>query len=414
MRTIDWILFYVLFNFMTTGCISNPKRDYTFVKVPKQINTDTEKLLSKEELKYDKEQILYTLKNAYGGRFLLGNQYKTLLKNIKSIQAPLRAKELCEILKGHFGRVSDRHLEARMDNKLCIKKKKNSGNLKKKGNVGRNYYEEDYRKQKNSIPWNVKLDKENSHTALLISIMHFPLRDSSLWTGFLDKVKKLLVPAQLVIIDLRGTNGGDSRMGYKLSNLLAGVQLKTPYKKPQEIDHPASFQIIINSMELLAQQFMNKNKEVPKDIKDTKKILAEMRDKLIKGETVSFYDLAKEEESLEEYFDYEKNIKKPIYILMDSQCVSACENTIDFFEFNTLVKTVGENTAGKVHFGNTGTVVLRNSGIILNIPISYTQYYDGRFIEKIGITPEIKVPLGQDAMSYAWEDFLKNSDSTKN
>ena len=74
---------------------------------------------------------------------------------------------------------------------------------------------------------------------------------------------------------------------------------------------------------------------------------------------------------------------------------------------------MGENTVGSIHFGNNGTVVLKNSGVFAYISISYNQYYDGRFIEKIGITPKIKVPSGQDAMSYAWKDFLKNSISTK-
>ena len=404
-----WIVFCVLFSSMTAGCVSNSKRDYNFIRVPKHINTDINKLLSVKELEYDKEQLLYTLRNAYSGRFLPGNQYKILLKDIKSIQAPIDTKKLCETLNNHFNKVSDQHLEAAP----CVKEKRTGNGLKEKGNVGGNYYKKMYHKQKNPVPWNVKLDKKNGHTALLISIMHFPLEASPLWTGFLDKVKKLLPHAKLVIIDLRGATGGDNRTGYKLSNLLAGARLKSPYKKQKTIDHPVSFQIMVNTMDLWARQFADKNKEIPQDIKDMKKTFVQMRDKSIKGESVSLLDV-QEGELLEEVdFDYEKSIKKPIYILMDSQCPSACEGTIDYFEFNTLVKTVGENTAGMIHFGNTGKIVLKNSGIIVSISISYKQYYDGRFIEKIGITPKIQVPSSQDAMSYAWKDFLKNPYSTK-
>ena len=39
--------------------------------------------------------------------------------------------------------------------------------------------------------------------------------------------------------------------------------------------------------------------------------------------------------------------------------------------------------------------------------ISFNKYFDDRMIEKIGITPKIKVPSGKDAMDYAWNDFFK-------
>ena len=334
MKTIHWIIFCVLLNFIIMGCISNSKKDYTFIEIPKQINSNTEKRLSLEELKYDKKQILYTLRNAYSGQFLPGNQYKTLLKDIESIQAPINAKQLCETLNEYFDKFPDNHLQASMNDKPCIKEKRNSHDLKKKGNVGKNYYKENYYKQKNPIPWNVKLDKKNTHTALLISIINFPLENSSAWDGFLNKVKKLLPGAQLVIIDLRGNNGGSDSTGYKLSSLLAGVRLKIPYKKQQTIYHPASFQIMINSLEFRGRQFTNKNKEYPQDLKDYIKIFTEKRDKLIKGETVSSlhnHDTQDREENLD-HFDYEKSIKKPIYILIDSRCGSSGESTVDFFE----------------------------------------------------------------------------------
>lgn len=389
--------------------MSNIKRDYTFIKLPEKINTNFEKLLSPEELEYDKEQILYALKNSYSGQFVPGSQYKNLLKDIRSIQSPITVKSLCEILNEHFSRFPDQHLKATRGHKSCIKKEKN-GEIKKTGNVGKNYYEKDYHEQKNPTPWNVKFEKKNDHTVLLISIMTFPLTNSPVWDGFLDRVQKFLPKAHFVIIDLRGNNGGSDGIGFKLSKLLAGVPLKTPYKEQKTVCHPASFQLIINTMEMWSLQFTRKDKELS-HIKGFKNILIRKRDKLIKGESVSLHDLQGEESLMD--FQYEKSIKKPIYILMDSQCGSSCESTIDFFEFNPLVKTVGENTFGSIHFGNNGTLVLKNSGVSVHISISYNQYHDGRFIEKTGITPKIRVPSNQNAMSYAWKDFLKNSTSTK-
>lgn len=95
--------------------------------------------------------------------------------------------------------------------------------------------------------------------------------------------------------------------------------------------------------------------------------------------------------------------------MIDADCASSCESTTDFFEYNSLVKTVGENSAGYVHFGNNGNVILKNSGIVLQMAISYNSYKDGRFIEKKGITPKIQVPAGKDAMEFAWADYLKKT-----
>ena len=110
-----------------------------------------------------------------------------------------------------------------------------------------------------------------------------------------------------------------------------------------------------------------------------------------------------------EDFVLKKSIQKPIYILIDSVCGSSCESTVDFFEYNPLVKTVGENTAGYIHFGNNGNVFLKNSGVNLQMAVSYNSYLDGRFIEKKGIVPKIAVPKGSNAMDFAWLDFIKSS-----
>ena len=89
--------------------------------------------------------------------------------------------------------------------------------------------------------------------------------------------------------------------------------------------------------------------------------------------------------------------KKPIYILIDSACGSSCEFTVAAFEWNNYVKKVGENTHGTFHFSNAGIAVLPNSKIQVMIPSQYSEYYDQRFIERIGFAPDIKVAPGGDA-----------------
>ncbi len=61
----------------------------------------------------------------------------------------------------------------------------------------------------------------------------------------------------------------------------------------------------------------------------------------------------------------------------------------------------GENTAGLVHFGDTGRLVLPNSGIDILISVKYLKYRDNRFVERTGYTPDVIVTKGTDALDVA-------------
>ena len=82
---------------------------------------------------------------------------------------------------------------------------------------------------------------------------------------------------------------------------------------------------------------------------------------------------------------------------MDASCGSSCEYVIAGFQWHNYVKKVGENTIGTFHFSNTGFAVLPNSRIRVDIPSQFSEFYDKRFIERIGLTPDVKVPAGEDA-----------------
>ena len=92
---------------------------------------------------------------------------------------------------------------------------------------------------------------------------------------------------------------------------------------------------------------------------------------------------------------------------MDAKCGSSCESTIDGFESHPYAKTVGENTAGYIHFGNIGYIVLPNSKIEVQTPTHFNHYRDGRFLEIVGLTPDIHVPKGEDAYSFLLANVIK-------
>ena len=83
--------------------------------------------------------------------------------------------------------------------------------------------------------------------------------------------------------------------------------------------------------------------------------------------------------------------------------MSACESLLDYFEGHPYSRRVGENTAGMLHFGNEGFVLLPNSQISVQMATDFWKYKDGRFVERIGYAPHFRVEPGQDALNVALE-----------
>ena len=105
--------------------------------------------------------------------------------------------------------------------------------------------------------------------------------------------------------------------------------------------------------------------------------------------------------------------KKPIYILIDRKCASSCESVVEIFESHPYAKTIGENTGGFVHFGNMGFIVLPYSQIIVQMASDFWRFKDGRYIEFIGHTPEIRVKRNRDALKSAVKELRKNLPARK-
>lgn len=378
--------------FFLLGCSSSPKRDFRFIEIPTSINEDPKKNLSSVEVKADLEQLDYALQRAYSGRrFLPANEFQKLRGELEQIKNSDVAIEFCRKLASAFDRVSDNHLRAKFKDRNCFMGKVPVGS------VGRNYH------KNKSTPWNVHLMTRVGHRALLISITSFPQSTDPVWKGFIPQVQQLLSQAELVIIDLRGNGGGDDTIGQELADLLAGLPLKTPFASQWTSRTPESSQIFVNSFEYWIRQ----DRAQGKPVEHLQKLVEEysaIRDDAASGKIPLEKWNLPEERRLS--YDPLKSVNKPIYLLMDKDCASSCESTIDFFEFNPYAKKVGENTAGFVHFGNNGRVFLQNSGISVQMAMSYNAYFDGRFIEKKGLTPNILVPEGRNAMEFAWTDFL--------
>lgn len=377
------------------GCTSSPKRDYTYVGNPKVINTDRKLHLNQKQLDEDREKLIYALTNVYSGsRHLPRAEFTKMIESINAIRGPMTAGELCDSLGKIFSEVSDNHLGAKFNWESC------RPNPYEKGTVGQNFY-----KEKDDVPWKVTLQKRKTKSALMISITSFPNSTSPKWNGFIESVQKHLPKSNLIIIDMRGNGGGDDTYGYKLSSLLAGQDLKSPYAGQWKWNKPESFQLFVNSVEAAIRE---KENTIPPYLYELKKKFEGMRDQAVRGDLKE--DPGNGEDGGVE-FDLAKSVKKPIYILIDKACASSCESTTDSFEYNQLVKTVGENTGGYLHFSNNGNIFLKNSGVNIQMATTFNFYKDGRFLEKKGLTPNIKTPSGKSALDSAWNDYFATKEN---
>jgi C-terminal processing protease CtpA/Prc len=92
----------------------------------------------------------------------------------------------------------------------------------------------------------------------------------------------------------------------------------------------------------------------------------------------------------------------PVAVLVDAACGSSCENAVHLFR-KVGATIVGENTAGAIHFGQAGRLVLPNSKTVIVVATQYVRYDDGSFLEKVGFSPDVPVAPETDAMDVALE-----------
>lgn len=86
---------------------------------------------------------------------------------------------------------------------------------------------------------------------------------------------------------------------------------------------------------------------------------------------------------------------KPIYFLVDSSCDRNCEVILQAIRENSNVKVFGSNTKGVANYEDRMIFTLPNSAISIEVPYSYTYFYDKREIENVGYKPDITLSKKQ-------------------
>lgn len=345
-----------------------------------------------EQWNYDKRVLLHNLEQGYAGRF---NINKALLSkahsSISAIKGQQNTKDLCEKLAQIFAKLPDNHLKVYRQGQSCLPP------ASPQIDIGQSLS-----KSKDKV-WLVEKHRKKNKRILYISISEFPSHKNTVWNGFLDKVKKLHQQTDVVVLDLRGNGGGDDTTGYMLSAYFHKANhhsdFPTPYGKQITSQTPETQTLKINSAEVK----LRFNKSQANLLHDWKKESEDILDKVLNGALPKVRITP--EEPLDTHWKF-TGFRTPIYILIDGNCGSSCESSVDAFDYNPYAKKIGRSTSGTVHFGNIALLYLPHSLLAVQTPTHANFYRDGRFIEKSGIKPDIEVPESKDAYQFLIEKVL--------
>lgn len=388
------IIAYILATFLS-GCATNSKiEDQDLFVSDKPIRLPKFEL-SKQEVQLDTAIVAYALKNGYGGRkYVPQDIFQKAVSEIEAIGSKeLNADELCSQIGEKLFLIPDMHLSARRNNRNCSTSARNRHAV---GKVGPNHLRDEKK------VWAIDYIKVKNKMVPLLSITSLPAYEDAAWDGFEKEIGKIKASASAVIIDMRGNGGGSDSRVHQLASYLFGQDCPTSAAAIVKSQTPATFALASNNPKSRMLRLESKSESIPEYL------VKDYNDKIQK------YQKAKNRELPEEIsvapdegkpFDQSKAFKNPILLLVDRECASSCESAVETLKLHPHVVTMGENTGGYIHFGNLGTLVLPNSGIVIQIATDFWKYKDGRYLEGIGYEPKIAIKPGTDALVAA-KDYL--------
>lgn len=384
---------YVLGVFILCSCQTKPKKVWTAddLLLPDQSSVESlafPKSITSSQAAEDIDFLIFTLSKAYGGRqYAPANSFAQALATLRSISNSSSLAEFHDQIDEALFSIPDNHMRAVYRTK--VSKKRSDYHADSTGRVGANNISDPKK------VWETRIDRVGNKKVLYVSIVRFPDNESEIWKGFLSSFSSQMKRSDAVVLDFRGNTGGDDTKGMELAKLLFGHPIEHPIKRQFRSQTPETLALLTNGLAIEIINMKYRNEKIPdymsKDLNESKKRYASA----LRGEIPP--EFIRTDKGTGSRTDPVTAYKKPIYILMDRACGSSGEFTIAAFEWHKYVKRVGENTRGAFHFSNAGIAVLPHSKFKVFIPSQYSEYYDRRFIERIGLSPDLKVSPGEDA-----------------
>ncbi len=354
--------------------------------------------LTPENIRSDLEILLFTLDSAYGGKNILpDHQYEKLvagLRSLKQTQEILTSEDLCNRIADLTEQVNDYHLTVHIESQTC----RRTWPLPTVG-VNSGY-------GSNNQTWSLSTKPVSNKTAPVLAIQKMSASGSPDWDGFIETVQILVKESKPFIIDMRRNPGGDLTKGLEMSRILYGLgnsqSLPSPQKQIYRRRTPSAWALLANVSWLQLQNLNSMGQAAPDYIKNNYLSLVNYQKKAVDRLIPPL-----EIENLgEDKADLSHAISFPVYVLIDKNCGSSCELTLEALESLPAIQTVGESTTGVVQYGNVGELYLPNSHILIRIPTQGAHYDDNRQIEKIGYSPKWQVQSGTDALDFTLSHFF--------
>lgn len=382
--------------FIFCGCQTAKTRKWTSddLVVSEQASFESlvfPKSISASQVAEDIDFLIYALSNGYGGRkYVPQDAFAQAIKALKEITDISSVAEFHEKIDEALFLIPDNHLSAVYRGRTS-KKRQNYINQNKRGDVGENNISDA------SKIWETRIDQVQNKKVLYISFTRFRSDTKDVWKGLIPSIKSKMKHSNFIVIDLRGSLGGSDDISIEMAKVLYGRTFEHGIKNQYRSLTPETLALFINESTI---PIINMKADGEKDPTQYLEELSETKERYnraLKGELPAEYIRIDKGGAIGNRLAPITGYNKPIYILTDRLCTSACEFTAAAFEWHPKAKRVGENTEGTFHFSNAGLLVLPNSKFKIYIPTQYSEYYDRRFIERTGLAPDIKVQPGNDA-----------------
>lgn len=350
------------------------------------------KSISPAQAKEDIDFLVFALSNGYGGRsYAPQDSFTKAITALKSISNITTLPDFHDQIDTALFLIPDNHLMAYY--KGHVSQKRHDYEQTLTGKAGENNITNPEK------VWETRIDRVGKKKILYISIVRFPDSESPIWKGFISAVSSKMKSADSIVFDLRGNSGGDDTIAMELAEVLFGHRFEHAIKHQYRSQTPETLALAINRSKLDIINLRYDQQPIPDYLTADLTKAKELYSKALAGQLPT--EFIRNNKGGGNRTDPITGYKKPIYILMDRSCGSSCEFAIAAFEWHKHVKKIGENTSGTFHFSNAGLAVLPNSKIKVIIPAQHSEYYDHRFIERLGLTPDIVASPGDDAYAMA-------------
>lgn len=347
--------------------------------------------ISAVQVAEDIDFLIYALSNGYGGRqYAPAESYAQAIKALKNISGVSSITDFHTQIDEALFLIPDNHLSAVYRGRTS-QKRQGYMSENQVGHVGVNNISDPKK------IWETRIDRVGNKKILYISFTRFRSDKNEVWKGLIPSIKSKIKHADSIVIDLRGCLGGGDDISIEIAKILYGHPFEHGIKNQYRSLTPETLAFFINQSTIPIINMKAEGMKIPEYFVEELNSSKERYNRALRGELSAEYIRTDKGGAGGDRSAPIAGYNRPIYILIDRVCVSACEFTVAAFEWHNKAKRVGENTGGTFHFSNAGLLVLPNSKFKIYIPTQYSEYYDRRFIERVGLAPDIKVQIGNDA-----------------